>query len=100
MMGPSRRLGLLLARIGEARHFTARRTVCLLGDSCSLGPAISILVLAMLHGSRQHCRDIQACSHALGSAMQEHSTWVEEAPDASAQAPTACSDQRCTMRNH
>ena len=66
-MGPSRRLALLLARIGEARHFTARRTVGLFGESCSLGPAMSILVHAMLQGSRQHCRYNQGCSHELSS---------------------------------
>ena len=88
MMAPSRRLALLLARIGEARHFTARRTVCLLGESYSLGPAMSILMHAMLHGSRQHCRDNQACSHALSSCTPLSCR------------RTACGWRKCQMPQH
>lgn len=87
-MGPSRRLALLLARIGEARHFTARRTVCLLGESCSPGPAMSILVHAMLHGSGLHCRYNQACSHALSSCTLLSCR------------STACGWKKCQMPQH
>lgn len=102
MMGPSRRLALLLARTGAAKHSSARSTVCIGGEPTSLTHKLAMMGAMLRLSLGANARMVHACSALFFSInvhvlAQEHKHHAAVQEGASARWSSGLSEQQAQV---